>query len=209
MDQYSQTDSLNVVAAALLGFEAVLVTLLKGRVDDVCLGISIGLLIASMIVLFFCLLDRTGFATWPPQKWSFATKEAERLDIALLSTLYAGQNAVQTAGVLVATEHDLYERNKAQVHVFKRRTIDIAVYLLAAALFTYGVGAVIGNEAAHAHVEQPKQPTQTVGPCSQEGCRPSGTPSTLASTPKNPQQRESVEGRPGTQAATSPKAGLK
>ncbi|MHA6762387.1 hypothetical protein [Streptacidiphilus sp. PAMC 29251] len=67
VEQFRSVDGMNIVAAALLGFEAVLVTLLETSslagtwksLTSVAFGMSIGALI-------FCLWDRVAFMAWYP-----------------------------------------------------------------------------------------------------------------------------------------------
>ncbi|WP_235583199.1 hypothetical protein [Kitasatospora sp. Root107] len=210
MDQYSLADSLNVVAAALLGFEAVLITLIRGQLDEGCRTASIVLLTISMLFLFACLLDRTTVATWPPWRGPFKARQPQRLDIQRLEALYAGQPVEQTAKVLLDSESDLYRRNDQEVQRPKRRSIDIAVYFLAAALLAYGLGALIGSGSDH--VVQPASGQSSSGPtCPSHGsgCCPSEAPNSPP-TAREPRPEESAqgtrkeaEGAAGTQATGS------
>lgn len=184
MAQYQLVDSHNVVAAALLGFEAVLIPLIKAtNVHKGCLVASVILLAASIALLIFCLVGL--HAGWPP------FQEPVVLDMPALGALYMSRPADQTARVLFDTETDLYHLNNAAVIRPKGRTIRIAVGLLALALVLYLVGLVTGadpkKKTTHTgqepHHEQPLTPPGATSrppdlPCGRTpaGCPPGRSP---------------------------------
>ncbi|WP_329327645.1 hypothetical protein [Streptomyces luteogriseus] len=152
MAQYALFDSHNVVAAALLGFEAVLIPLINAK------GVQMGWLVTSLVflglsiaILFLCLINRDKVA-WPPCQ----RRLPERLDMEKLGVLYMAQPEEQTARTLFESERLLAEENDKYVIGPKRHTIEAALALLAAALIAYGIGAGTG----HSTQDQPTKGTR-------------------------------------------------
>ncbi|MCX4587468.1 hypothetical protein [Streptomyces sp. NBC_01481] len=128
---------MNVVAAALLGFEGVLITLIPdmGGVQEHWRGVTLGLLGASIAILLWCLMD----LPLNPLKWNKPTA-TKSLDVSALGS-YLAQPARFISQQLYLAETKFVVENHGELLIPKRRRLMTATGLFALAFAALGVGA--------------------------------------------------------------------
>ncbi|MCX5330003.1 hypothetical protein [Streptomyces sp. NBC_00140] len=138
--QHTRLDSYNVAAAALLGFEAVLVTLVPDV--SVPVGWKIGtmvLLALSIIWLLWCLVGRPRNG---PKEWRQLTLgEPVRVVPSEIAT-YLSMTADKIVRQLYVNEANMVHRNNQWLIAPKRRTLQTGVILFALAFVALLGGAV-------------------------------------------------------------------
>ena len=150
-NQLARADSLNVVAAALLGFESVLVVLLPGfswgahvrNAGLVFLALSMLFLVASLsgwpLNLLTCWRSEDWSDWW---RWRKKSKGALAvMDIARLAT-YLPESPDVTALHLYATESKMITEVHRWLLVPKRVTLRLSVWMLIASFALLGLNAL-------------------------------------------------------------------
>jgi hypothetical protein len=146
--QLARVDSINAIASALLGFEAVLVVLLPGFAwGRAVRDLSISLLWTSIVFLFLCLLNFpmtwlvvTKHAAW--KKWRKNSRGVAAISPRELSTYLPEPKSV-TESMLWSTQSAMIESNHNWLLAPKRRNLTCAVVLLVLSIGILGISALV------------------------------------------------------------------